>query len=157
MQARPYCELTVGEEFGDIATVTEWHLTTGSALFYDAGPNHLNPEHSATNRFGSQIAPGFLTTGIMMGVVGRYFGWSIEAFLEARVKFVAPVFLNDNINMLWKVEQLEPKEAFGGGIATLRGWCWSGKPERLAVDMEAKLAVNNKRAPALHPPPRDAG
>ncbi|SRR6266540_3474674 len=153
MQSRPYSELSVGDRFGDIATVTEWHLTTASALFQDAGPIHLNPDHSASNRFGGQIAHGFLTTGIMMGVVGRYFGWSIEAFLEAHVKFLAPVFISETINVLWEIQALEPKEAFGGGIAALSGWCWAGKPERLAIDMEAKLALNNERGPGLHPHP----
>jgi acyl dehydratase len=116
----------------------------------------MNPEHAAANRFGGRIAHGFLTTGIMMGVIGRYFGWSIEAFLETAVRFLAPVYVNETIDVLWVVSGVEPKEAFGGGIVTLNGWCWAGQPERLAVEMDAKLALNDEEPPKLHDPPNVA-
>ena len=147
MNTRRYSDVVVGERFDDVATITEWHLATASALYNDWGPNHVNPEHAASNRFGGRIALGFLTTGIMMGVIGRYFGWSIEAFLDTAVRFVRPVYVNEVVTILWEVNDLEPKEAFGGGLVMLRGWCWAGNPERLAVEMDAKLALNDNRAP----------
>lgn len=155
MNTKPFKEVNIGDRFGDVATITEWHIAEASALYYDAGPNHVDPEHSANNRFGGRIAHGFLTTGIMMGVTGRYFGWSIEAFLEANTRFLAPVYLDDNIQILWEVTALDPKASLRGGIATLAGWCWAGTPERLAVEMNAKLALNNDDAPPLHSHPEE--
>ena len=150
MISRRFSEIVIGERFGDSLGVTDWHLLTASGLFYDFGPNHSNADHSASNRFGGRIAQGFLTTGMMMGVVGRYFGYSIEAFLESKVRFLAPVLVNESIAILWQVESLQTKEAFGGGLIDLRGWCWAGDPERLAVDMSARLAINDEPGPGLH-------
>jgi acyl dehydratase len=130
--------------------MTEWHIMTAAALYNDAGPNHVNAHHAAANRFGQRIAPGFLTTGLMMGVIGRHYGWSIETFLESHVRFLAPVYVGALLSVVWEVTQLHAKEAFSGGIVTLRGWCWSGDPERLAVDMDAKIALNDRAAPPLH-------
>lgn len=154
MISHQFDRLQEGQRFGERATLSSWHFATATALFYDAGPNHVDPEHSASNRFGGMIAPGFLTAGVMMGVVGRHFGWCVEAFLESHLKFVAPVFVGETIDVLWEVRDLQPKATFGGGIVTLQGWCWAGKLERLAVDMEAKLAINNAHPPPLHDTPK---
>ena len=153
MNSQQFEALVTGQTFGERATLSNWHLSTATALFYDAGPNHVDPEHSANNRFGGLIAPGFLTAGVMMGVVGRHFGWCVEAFLETRVKFVAPVYAGDTIDILWEVRDLQPKASFSGGIVTLQGWCWTAKVDRLAVDMDAKVAINNAQPPKLHEAP----
>lgn len=155
MNTRRFTDVEIGERFGDVAAISEWHIATASALYYDAGPNHMLREHAAKNRFGGRIAHGFLTTGIMMGVAGRHFGWSIEAFLEAHTRLVAPVYMDETIHVLWEVTDAAPKAAFSGGIVTLRGWCWAGQPERLAVEMDAKLALNDAEAPPLHDAPTD--
>jgi len=153
MQTYPYSRVNVGDRFGDTTYITEWHIMTAAAVYNDAGPNHVNAAHAVTNRFGDRIAPGFLTTGIMMGAIGREYGWSIEAFLESHVRFLAPVYVDDSVDILWEVQQLEPKEAFRGGIVTLKGWCWSKRADRLAVEMDAKLALNNDEGPSLREPP----
>jgi 3-hydroxybutyryl-CoA dehydratase len=149
-------DVAVGDRFGEDAVVTEWHLMTASALYNDAGPNHVNAVHAAENRFGARIAHGFLTTGIMMGVVGRHYGWSIEAFLESHVRFLRPVYVDERIDVAWEVTRTDHKPVFGGGgIVHLQGWCWAGRPERLAVELSAKLALNNTPAPGPHPPPEE--
>jgi 3-hydroxybutyryl-CoA dehydratase len=154
MQSCPYSQVRIGDRIGDLASMTEWHIMTAAALYNDAGPNHVNAQHAASNRFGERIAPGFLTTGIMMGALGRHYGWNIEAFLESHVRFLAPVCIGASLHILWEVTHLEAKTAFSGGIVTLQGWCWSGDPERLAVDMDAKIALNNGAAPVLRSRPR---
>ncbi|TMD86136.1 MAG: hypothetical protein E6I73_16565 [Chloroflexi bacterium] len=133
MNSQQFEALVLGQKFGERATLSNWHLATATALFYDAGPNHVDPEHSANNRFGGLIA----------------------AFLETHVKFVAPVFVGDTIDILWEVRDLQPKASFSGGIVTLQGWCWTAKGDRLAVEMEAKLAINNAQPPKLHEPPHE--
>lgn len=153
MSSQPYDQVIVGDRFGEATSVLDWHLITAAALYNDMGPNHVNPKHSSSNRFGAPIAPGFLTTGLMMGVVGRQYGWSIEAFLETQIRFLAPVYAGDTIHVLWEVREVQPKVAFGGGIITLKGWCWAGESDRLSVDMDAKIALNNSEGPPLHAPP----
>jgi 3-hydroxybutyryl-CoA dehydratase len=157
MISRVFSEVRVGDTFGDCLTVSSWHVATAAAMYYDPGPNHVNLEHSQGNRFGRPIAPGFLTTGLMMGVVGRHFGWSIEAFLESKSRFVSPVFVDDTIDVLWRVDEVEPKASLGGGILHMSGWCWA-RPDRLAVEITIKLAVNQMEAPPLREvPPRSDG
>lgn len=148
MRSVPFDSIEVGDRFGDQLTVSSWHVATAAAMYYDPGPNHVNLEHCTENRFGRPIAPGFLTTGLMMGVVGRYFGWSIEAFLEARTQFKSPVFVDDTVDVMWLVSGLEEKASLGGGIVHMNGWCWA-RPERLAVEISIKLAVGKTSAPPL--------
>lgn len=150
----PFNDVQVGTEFSDITSVSEWHIMSAAALFYDAGPNHVNPAHSATNRFGGIVAPGFLTTGLMVGVAGRYFGWSIEAFLDTQIRFVGPVYAGDTIHILWRVADKTPKPAFNGGIVTLEGTAWEPSSRRGVVEMTAKLALNNSGAPKVEAPAR---
>lgn len=145
-------EVRIGDQFSDIVTVSGWHILNAAALFYDAGPNHVHPTHSESNRFGGIVAPGFLTTGIMVGVAGRYFGWSIEAFLESSIRFVGPVYADDTLHVAWRVTEAVAKEAFGGGIVTLNGVAWEPTKERPVVDMTAKLALNNRPAPEVQIP-----
>ena len=152
MRSVPFSEVSVGERFGDRLTVSSWHVATAAAMYYDPGPNHVNLEHCKTNRFGRPIAPGFLTTGLMMGVVGRYFGWSIEAFLEAQTQFRSPVYVDDTIEVLWVVKAITEKASLGGGILDMAGWCWV-RPERLAVELNIKLAVGETGVPALREAP----
>lgn len=149
MKSRRFSEVAVGERFGDRASVSEWHLRSGVALFGDPGPNHVDPIHASGNRFGRPILHGFTTTGIAMSVVGFYFGWSLEAFLETHIRFSAPVYPGDNLDIFWEVKSLQPKAAFNGGIVELIGRCWSGPEKRLAVEMEARIAVNNSTAPEV--------
>lgn len=148
MTARPFSDISPGERFGDRLTVSSWHVATAAAMYYDPGPNHVNLEHCESNRFGRPIAPGFLTTGLMMGVVGRYFGWSIEAFLDAHTRFISPVFVDDTIEVLWVVQDVQEKASLGGGILHMDGWCWA-RPDRLAIEIQIKLAVNENSAPPL--------
>lgn len=151
LRSVPFDDVCVGDEFSDIMTVSEWHILSAAGLFYDAGPNHVNPCHSKGNRFGGIVAPGFLTTGLMMGVAGRYFGWSIEAFLESNIRFVGPVYANDTIHTRWRVSEKLPKPAFNGGIVTLDGAAWEPTSQRPVVEMTAKLAINSDAAPELTP------
>lgn len=148
MTSRRFSEVSVGERFGDRLTVSQWHVATAAAMYYDPGPNHVNLEHSRSNRFGRPIAPAFLTTGLMTGVVGRYFGWSIEAFLQADTRFLSPVYVDDTIDVLWVVRRTETKAAFGGGILYMDGWAWV-RPDRLAVELQARLAVGETAPPDL--------
>ena len=115
MISNQFDRMQLGHRFGERATLSDWHFATATALFYDAGPNHVDPEHSAHNRFGGMIAPGFLTAGVMMGVVGRHFGWCVEAFLESHVKFVACTSVKRSMSC-GKFRELQPKGSFGRGL-----------------------------------------
>lgn len=154
LRSVPFNDVRVGDEFSDIVTITNWHILNAAALFYDAGPNHVNPVQSAGNRFGGIIAPGFLTTGVMMGVAGRYFGWSIEAFLDTSIRFLGPVYPDDTIHILWRVTDTTAKEAFKGGIVSLDATAWQPEAQRTVVEMTAKLALNNSEAPKVEAPAR---
>lgn len=152
LRSVPFEDVQVGDQVRDIVTITGWHILNAAALFYDAGPNHVNPVHSNDNRFGGIVAPGFLTTGIMIGVAGRYYGWSIEAFLDSSIRFVGPVYADDTIHIVWEVSEATPKATFNGGIVTLSGLAWEPTTKRRVVEMTAKLALNNSPAPEVNVP-----
>lgn len=143
-----YPSLMVGDSISGRFSVVTWHIMTGSSLYNDFGPNHVDIEHAKEGRFGAPIAHGFTTTGQMMGVLGRHLVWSIVAFLGSHIEFTGPVYESENVDVTWVVIAKKDKAAFSGGIVELEGTAWAGQERRQAVSMNAKLAVNDYSGPS---------
>ena len=62
---QPFEEVTVGDRFARSTTVTETHIVLAAGLFGDFAPLHVDEEYARESRFGTRIAHGTLTTGIM--------------------------------------------------------------------------------------------
>lgn len=141
----------VGDTFAGRLAVTSWHLMTGAALFGDMSANHVDVIHSAKNRFGARVVHGFTITGMMSSLVTRRYNWALEGLLQSDARFIAPVFVDDNVDVCWKVIAKTPKARFGGGLMELNGSAWAGLELRKVTQMTITIGLSNHRGPEIGP------
>lgn len=135
-------EVQAGDTFAGSVTITEAHVVMAAGLFNDHAPLHTDEEYAKTTRFGTRIVHGTLLTGIMAGLLSRYFGANARGYLEQTVHFRAPVRPGDTVTNRWTVLEKIPKERFGGGIVALAIACTNqhGTP---VLEGSAKMIVGN--------------
>jgi len=120
---KTFPEIQDGERFSSAMTVTESHVVLAAGLFGDFAPLHVNEVFAKRTRFGTRIAHGTLTTGIMAGVLSSYFHGTAIGYLEQYVRFLAPVNIGDTVESEWEVVGRESKEKLGGGIVSFKIVC----------------------------------
>lgn len=98
---------------GDVAwfskTVTEADIMMFAQLSGDYAPQHVSAEFGKTMMYGSRIAHGMLTAGLICPVLTKLCGdgaltWSQE------IKFKSAVLLNDTVTVRGEVTELFPEE-----------------------------------------------
>ncbi|HVO88159.1 MAG TPA: MaoC family dehydratase [Casimicrobiaceae bacterium] len=114
-------EVRAGTSFASSLTITETHLVLGAGLIGDFNPHHTDEEYARSERFGTRILHGMLTSSIMGAAIGMYFHGTAIAYLEHNVRFEAPVRPGDTLKTTWTVTELVPKPKHGGGIVVLEG------------------------------------
>lgn len=98
-------------------TVTETHIVLFAGLTGDFNPLHTDAEFAAGNGFGRRIAHGMLGHALSTGLRSSIDDWAIEAFLETRRRFVAPIFAGDTVHYQATVtETRASRSRAGAGI-----------------------------------------
>ena len=120
---RAYDEVSVGDEFDYVLTITESHLVTAAGLFGDFNPLHVDESFAAKSRFGGRILHGPFTSAFVAAPVGLYFAGTAIAYLEHSCRFLAPVKPGDTLRALWSVTDKADKPKFEGGVVGLSCTC----------------------------------
>ena len=120
---RPFEQIEVGESFARSQTVTETHVVLAAGLFGDFAPLHVDEEYAKDTRFGTRIAHGTLTTGIMAAALSSHFHGTSIGYLEQDVRFLAPVYPGDTVTSEWTVLDAVEKAKLGGGIVSMKVEC----------------------------------
>ena len=118
-----YDEVSVGDEFDYVLTITETHLVTTSGLFGDFNPLHVDETFAAQSRFGGRILHGPFTSAFIAAPIGLYFAGTAIAYLEHNCKFTAPVRPGDTLRAVWQVIDKQNKPKFEGGVIELTCIC----------------------------------
>ncbi len=142
-KGKAFNELNVGDKFSESITITEAHIVKAAGLFRDFNALHTNEPAMKKSRFGKRIAHGALTFSLMVGVYSNVFHDTDISTVEASIKFTAPVYINDTIQMEWEVKGLEEKTKLNGGLVLLSGEI-KNQDGKVAATTEAKLLVSNK-------------
>jgi acyl dehydratase len=140
---KAFDELAVGDAFASALTVTETHIVVGGGLIGDTNPHHMNAEYAKTSRFGTPILHGMLTSSIMGAAVGMYFHGTAVAYLEHRVRFLAPVRAGDTLTTTWTIGELVDKPKHGAGVVVLTGQATIQTGEVVA-EAEARMLVSRR-------------
>lgn len=116
-------ELVVGQTFKhDIRrTVTETDNLLFSTLTHNPALLHLDAEYMKTHEFGRIIVNSTFTLGLMVGVsIGdTTLGTAVANLGWDEVRFPAPVFIGDTLNVETEVAELrESKSRPTAGIVT---------------------------------------
>ena len=142
-KGRAFNELNVGDKFSESITITEAHIVKAAGLFRDFNALHTNEPDMKKSRFGKRITHGALTFSLMVGVYSNVFHDTDISTVEASIKFTAPIYINDTINMEWEVKELDPKPKLDGGLVSLSGEI-KNQNGTVVATTEAKLIVSNK-------------
>ncbi len=140
---RAFKELKVGDKLTERITVTEAHVVKAAGLFNDYNALHTNEPDMKNSRFGKRIVHGALTFSLMVGVYSKVFHDTDISTVEASIKFMAPVFINDTITMEWTVTELDEKPKLNGGLVALSGEV-RNMEEKVLATLEAKILVGNE-------------
>ncbi|MBA3903080.1 MAG: acyl dehydratase [Rhodocyclaceae bacterium] len=139
---RGFNEVSVGDCFSSVMTLTETHIVMGAGLFGDFNPLHVNEEFAGESRFGRRIAHGYLTSSMMAAALGMLFHGTAIAYLEHACRFTAPVHAGDTLTTTWTITGLEQKPHHGGGVAALSGMCRDQDGD-IVAEASAKMLIRS--------------
>jgi Acyl dehydratase len=141
-KGKAFNELTVGDKFSEGITISETHIVKAAGLFNDYNALHTDEPNMKKSRFGKRIAHAALTFGLMVGVYSKVFYDTDISTVEASIKFTAPIYIGDTINMVWEVKELDEKPKLNGGLVSLYGEI-KNQDGKVVATTEAKLLVSN--------------
>ena len=93
----------------------------------DENPLHLDAQRAQRARFGEIIASGQQTAAALMGMLASHFSRTDDGVpremlcLNMNFAFKAPVFAGQDLQLRWRVTNIEPSTKLGGLIGHLEG------------------------------------
>ena len=107
--------VAVGETVSFSKTVGETDIYLFAGITGDFAGNHVNEEYMKKSRYGKRIAHGALMVGYMSTASTMMIDRSVRQGISAtpvslgydRVRFVAPVFINDTITVTYTIKEID--------------------------------------------------
>lgn len=103
-------ELSLGQTATIRKTISESDILAYAGLTGDFNPLHVDAEYAARTRFGTRIAHGMLTAGLVSHVLGMRLPGTGAIYLGQSLRFTAPVRAGDTIEARAEVVELVPAQ-----------------------------------------------
>ena len=117
---RPFESFRVGDRAEYVRTVTESDVADFARLSGDDNALHLDEAFGKRTRFNGRVAHGALSFGFMAASQTRLIGTGI-IWLEASVRFTAPVRIGDTVVTETRVVEVVPDKQLIRVQCTARG------------------------------------
>ena len=116
----------VGQKASLQKTFTAADVTLFGGISLDVNPLHMSDEFAKTSIFGKRVVHGILTSGLISAVLANKLPGPGTIYLGQELKFVAPVFLGDDIKAEVEIAELREDKK----IVKLNTTCYNqdGKP-----------------------------
>lgn len=101
-------QLSVGQTAAIRKTISESDIVWYAGITGDFNPIHIDAEYAARTRFGTRIAHGMLTAGLVSQVLGMRLPGTGAVYLGQTLRFTAPVRAGDTIEARAEVIELIP-------------------------------------------------
>ena len=124
-------DLAVGMTASTGKTITAADILMFAAVSTDTNPVHLNEEAAAKTPFGTRIAHGMLSAGLISAVLGTKLPGPGTVYLSQTLRFRAPVKIGDTVTAMVEVTELDAAKQ----RATLKTTC--SVRGKLVIDGEA--------------------
>ena len=134
---RPFRSYAVGERSEYTRTVTADDIDAFARLSGDDNAIHLDAAFAARTRFGGRVAHGALSFGFMAASQTRLVGAGV-IWLDARVRFTAPVLIGDTVTATAEIVDVVPDKRL------LRLRCTARRADGTVV-MEGESTVKHLR------------
>ena len=99
-------ELTVGQSYEKSFTITAELIERFAGVTGDHNPIHLDDEYAGKSIFKQRVAQGMLQAGLLSGALGCHFPGVGTIYLSQTLKFIKPVFINDQITLRLMVSEI---------------------------------------------------
>lgn len=100
-----FSALAVGQKASVRKTFTAADVTAFAGISLDVNPIHMSEGYAKDTVFKKRIVHGILTAGLISAVLGNQLPGPGTVYLGQELRFVAPVYLGDDITA--EVEILE--------------------------------------------------
>lgn len=100
-----YDEINIGDEASISKVITDEDIVKFSEVSLDKNPLHLDDEFAEKTMFGKRIAHGFLGASLISAVLGTKLPGINTIYMSQSLKFLAPVFIGDEITATVKVSE----------------------------------------------------
>ncbi|MDH3885828.1 MAG: MaoC family dehydratase [Desulfobacterales bacterium] len=107
VHAKPYtlAQLRVGQTYKKSWAITAELIEGFARVTGDYNPIHLDEDYARQTVFEKRVAQGMLGAGLLSGVMGCEFPGTGTIYLSQTLKFLKPVFVEDEITL--RLEVLE--------------------------------------------------
>jgi 3-hydroxybutyryl-CoA dehydratase len=102
----------VGDKVVITATVTDEMVRQFAEVSGDKNPMHLDDAYAATTRFKKRIAHGMISAALISRALGGHLGPG-GIYLSQSLKFLNPVFIDDELSIELEVKSLRPERGIG--------------------------------------------
>ena len=96
-------QLGVGKTYETRITITEGMVENYARATGDYNPIHMNEDHARGTMFKTRVVHGMLHAGLISGIVGTRFPGPGTIYLAQTLKFLKPVFIDDEVTYRLKV------------------------------------------------------
>ncbi len=131
-------ELGVGFKTSHTRTISQADIDLFAGLSGDFSPIHMSQDYGEKTFFGSRIAHGVISLGLLSAAMAKLPGMVI--FLSQSVKFVKPVRIGDTITATTEVIEIHREK----GTVTLKNTC---------TNQNGETVVTGKAECCLYQPP----
>lgn len=101
-------DLKIGQTASIQKTFSEADVTAFAGVSMDVNPIHMSEGYAKNTIFGRRIVHGILTSGLISAVLGIQLPGPGTVYLGQELKFVAPVYLGDDITAQVEIIELRP-------------------------------------------------
>ena len=131
-------DLHVGQTASLGKTITEADILLFAAVSLDTNPVHMNEEAAKASIFGTRIAHGMLSAGLLSAVLGTQLPGPGTIYMGQSLRFRAPVKPGDTVIATVEVTALNAEKK----RATLKTICAVG--EEIVIEGEAYVQVPSR-------------
>ena len=101
-----FAELSVGQKVKRSKVFTDSDVREFAKISGDINPLHLDDQYAAGTLFGKRVVHGILVTGLISAVLGNDLPGEGTIYVGQETRFLAPVFINDEITAELEVTEL---------------------------------------------------
>ena len=102
----------VGFKASETIKITDKMVHQFAELSGDHNPIHLNDDYAKTTRFGRRIAHGMILGALVSRLLNEKIGEG-GIYLAQTMKFVNPVFIDEDITFEFEITKLHQSRGFG--------------------------------------------
>ncbi len=109
-QGKTILELTVGDFAECKKVLLDKDVVLFSEVSGDKNPVHLDEEYASTTRFKHRIVHGHLVASLFSALLGTELPGQGSIYLGQTIKYLKPVYLNDEIRAVVKVVECDTEK-----------------------------------------------